>query len=70
MGDFRRKRNRSFFQIFRRNRKDFPFTHYRSDPDPDGYRDYQDYRDSRSLSVSPAGLVLNEELYGIRLFDA
>ena len=26
-GDFRRKRNRSFFQIFRNNRKDFPCTH-------------------------------------------
>ncbi len=26
-GDFRRKRNRSFFQIFRYNRKDFPCTH-------------------------------------------
>lgn len=35
-------------------------------PDPDSYRNY---RDSRSFSVSPAGLVINEELYGIRPFQ-
>ncbi len=49
LGDFLRKRNRSFFQIFRNNPKDFPCSHKDIAPDS--------YPGQPPLKYSPAGLI-------------